>query len=1041
MKKKLKVNVHDMSGEKENKQEDIIRPVETADLLRRIHEMEANLFELQKQNEKLEQARAEAEEAYRQYTDLYDFAPVGYFTLGHDGSVHRANLHGEKLLGIDGAQLVNQQLSVFVSEESLPIFNAFFEKLISSAGREICELKLVNDADKPLWVRIDATCFEGGEECRAVLMDISERKHAEQAARDNQELLALFMNHSPIYAFIKEVSPTESRVVQASNNYQEMIGISGSEMVGKTMQELFPPELAAKITADDWEVIATGKFLKVDEVLNGRHYSSIKYPLVQGGKTLLAGYTIDITERKQAEKTLQESEQRFRSMIQEVQTIAVQGYGMDGRTQYWNTASEKLYGYSEEEVLGKSLLELIIPPEMRSDVWQAIQQMAKTGQPIPAAELSLMRKDGSLVTVYSSHAVVSIPGLPTELFCLDVDLTERKRTASLMNARVRISEYADTHTLDELLQKALDEAEALTDSRIGFAHFIKEDQRTLHLQMWSTNTLAHMCTAEGKGSHYPVGQAGVWAECVSTREPVIHNDYANLSPSRRKGLPEGHAPIVRELVVPILRNDLVVMIMGVGNKPYEYDDNDVEALSQLAGSVWDIVQRKQAEEALKTSERKYRLLHESMMDGFVSADMEGNFLDCNEIYRNMLGYSAAELAQLTYKDITPEKWRAIETDIVENQIIKRGYSDIYEKEYIRKDGTTFPVELHTVLQRDENGEPDGMWAIVRDVTERKQAEESLRESELFIKNVLNSITAHIAVLDGQGKIVTVNEAWKQFARENGNTDPESFIGTNYFMACETAIQHGDQIALQVDHAIHAVMNGLQDEFSIEYPCHSPTQQRWFILTVVPQQKSRQGVIVIHQDITERKQAEQMLQEINLVLQTTLEREKELARTDPLTGINNRRHLFEIAEHEFEVAARYQQPLAVMMYDIDHFKKVNDTFNHAIGDLFLQRITQIVRDELRSADVIGRYGGEEFIVILPMTNAQQAFQLAERIRMNVEELSIETAKGNAAATLSIGIVELHMHGAESVETVEEIFRLADEAMYAAKQTGRNRTEIR
>ncbi len=858
MKKKLKVNVHDMSGEKEKKQENIIHPLKTADLLRRIHEMEANLFELQKQNEKLEQARAEAEEAYRQYTDLYDFAPVGYFTLGRDGAVHRANLPGAKLLGVDGAQLVNQQLSVFVSEESLPIFNAFFEKLISGTGREISELKFLNDADKPLWVRIDATCFEGGEECRAVLMDISKRKHAEQVARENQELLALFMNHSPIYAFIKEVSPTESRVVQASNNYQEMIGISGSEMVGKTMQELFPPELAANITADDWNVIATGQVLKVDEYLNGRHYSSIKFPLVVGGRTLLAGYSIDITERKQAEKALQESEQRFRSMIQEVQTIAVQGYGMDGTTQYWNTASEKLYGYSSEEALGKSLLELIIPPEMRSDVWQAIQQMAKTGQPIPAAELSLMRKDGSLVTVYSSHAVVSIPGLPTELFCLDVDLTERKRTASLMNARVRISEYADTHTLDELLQKALDEAEALTDSRIGFAHFLKEDQRTLHLQMWSTNTLAHMCTAEGKGSHYPVEQAGVWAECISTREPVIHNDYASLSPSRRKGLPEGHAPIVRELVVPILRNDLVVMIMGVGNKPYEYDENDVEALSQLAGSVWDIVQRKQAEEALKTSERKYRLLHESMIDGFVSADMEGNFLDCNEIYRNMLGYSVAELAQLTYKDITPEKWRAIEAGIVENQIIKRGYSDIYEKEYIRKDGTIFPVELHTVLLRDVDGEPAGMWAIVRDVTERKQAEEALRESELFIKNVLNSITAHIAVLDGQGKIVTVNEAWKQFARENGNTDPESFIGTNYFMACEAAIQLGDEIALQVDHAIHAVMNGLQDEFSIEYPCHSPTQQRWFILTVVPQQKSRQGVIVIHQDITERKQAEQML---------------------------------------------------------------------------------------------------------------------------------------------------------------------------------------
>jgi len=437
MKKQLKVNVHDM---REKKQAGSIRPLKTADLLRRIHEMEENLFELQKQNEKLEQARAEAEEAYRQYTDLYDFAPVGYFTLGRDGAVHKANLPGANLLGVDGTKLVNQQLGVFVAEESLPTFIMFFEKLISGSGREICELKFLNDTDKPLWVRIEATCFEGGEECRAVMTDISERKQVEMA--------------------------------------------------------------------------------------------------------------------------LQESEQRFRSMIQEVQTIAVQGYGMDGTTQYWNTASEKLYGYSAEEAIGKNLLELIIPPEMRSDVWQAIQQMAETGQPIPSAELSLMRKDGSHVTVYSSHAVVSIPGLPTELFCLDVDLTESKRTVSLMNARVRISEYADTHTLDDLLQKALDEAEAITNSQIGFAHFLKEDQKTLHLQMWSTNTLTHMCTADGKGSHYPVEQAGVWAECISTRKPVVHNEYANLPSSRRKGLPEGHAPIVRELIVPILRNELVVMILG-----------------------------------------------------------------------------------------------------------------------------------------------------------------------------------------------------------------------------------------------------------------------------------------------------------------------------------------------------------------------------------------------------------------------------------------------------------------------------------------------
>ncbi len=1028
MNKQMKVNAQ-KRGERLKKPEDTTRPIKTADLLSRIHELETSLFELRKQNEKLDQTRAEAEEAYRQYADLYDFAPVGYFTLGRNGSIHRANLPGAKLLGVDDTTLVNRRLSVFVSEESLPIFNAFFEKLISGSGREICELKLLSSADKPLWVRIEATCFEGGKECRAALIDISERKHAEQVALENQEILALFMQHSPIYSFIKEVSPTESRVLQASNNFQEMIGISGAEMVGKTMQELFPLELAAKFTADDWNVIVTGQVLKVDEDLNDRHYTSIKFPLVLESKTLLAGYTIDITERKRAEKALQESEQRFRSMIQEVQTIAVQGYGIDGTVQYWNTASEKLYGYSAEEALGKSLLELIIPPEMRNDVQAAIQQMANTGEPIPAAEMALMHKDGSYVTVYSSHAVVAIPGLPTELFCLDVDLTERKRTASLMNARIRISEHADFHTLDEMLQKALDEAETLTGSQIGFAHFIKEDQKTLHLQMWSTNTLASMCTAEGKGSHYPVEQAGVWAECIATREPVIHNDYANLPSSRRKGLPVGHAPIVRELVVPILRNGLIVMIMGVGNKVHDYDANDVSALTQLASSVWDIVQRKQAEEALKTSEKKYRMLHESMIDGFASATMDGDFLDCNEIYRNMLGYSTTELAQLTYKDITPEKWHAIENEIIENQIIKRGYSDIYEKEYIRKDGTVFPVELHTVLMRDEDGEPVSMWAIIRDITERKQVEEERREANSYNRRLIEASIDPLVTIGSNGKITDVNEATEA---ATGLTR-DQLIGQdflNYFT--------------EPDKAREGYQKALAEGFVKDYPLtiqhiSGKTTDVLYNASVYKNEAGDvQGVFAAARDVTELKRAQKRLAKINSVLQTTLAREQELARTDPLTGINNRRHLFEIAEHEVEVAVRYEQPMAVMMYDIDHFKKVNDTFGHSVGDLILQRVTKIVRDELRSADVIGRYGGEEFIVILPMTNTQQAFQLAERIRINVAKLHIETTKGMAAVTLSIGIVELN--NATSAETVESIFRRADEAMYAAKQAGRNRTEI-
>lgn len=172
-------------------------------------------------------------------------------------------------------------------------------------------------------------------------------------------------------------------------------------------------------------------------------------------------------------------------------------------------------------------------------------------------------------------------------------------TQRFVEFRLSLIEFAMNHTLHELLSHSLDEVGAFVESPIGFYHFVEPDQETLSLQQWSSRTLKEFCQAEGKGTHYNIDQAGVWVDCLRQKQAVIHNDYASLP--HKKGLPEGHAEVVRELVVPVIRKNKVVAILGVGNKPSAYIQRDVNIVSYLADVTWEIVKQKRADEDLRTT--------------------------------------------------------------------------------------------------------------------------------------------------------------------------------------------------------------------------------------------------------------------------------------------------------------------------------------------------------------------------------------------------------------------------------------------------------
>lgn len=199
------------------------------------------------------------------------------------------------------------------------------------------------------------------------------------------------------------------------------------------------------------------------------------------------------------------------------------------------------------------------------------------------------------------------------------------------------------------------------------------------------------------------------------------------------------------------------------------------------------------------------------------------------------------------------------------------------------------------------------------------------------------------------------------------------------------------------------------------------------------------------DISLRKQEEAELIRLkealgmaNQKLQIALAREKELSNTDVLTGLCNRRHFFEIAANEFYAAVRYQHPLTIMLFDVDDFKQVNDNLGHAAGDKALKQVALAAASQLRMIDVLARYGGDEFIIILPQTSTVEAFPVAERIRESVAAERIAIDKRIFKISTSIGIAEMR-HTLDG-ETIESIIQRADKAMYAAKAGGRNRTGI-
>ncbi|MCF8077419.1 MAG: PAS domain S-box protein [Desulfotignum sp.] len=257
-----------------------------------------------------------------------------------------------------------------------------------------------------------------------------ESTQAMEALRESDNQINSIFRSAPV-----GIGSVVNRVLSKVNiRLCEMTGYDETELIGQSPRMLYPSD-------EDFEFVDREKYAQIANHGTGTvetrwqkkdgaimHVLLSSTPVNLKDKSKGVTFTaLDITERKQAEMALKESEERFRTLMENIDAVAVQGYGPDGTTQYWNKASERLYGYSQQEAIGRNLLDLIIPSEMKGAVVEEMREMAESGQPIPSGEMLLMHKDGSRVPVISHHAIVSVPGREQELFCLDVDITERKQ--------------------------------------------------------------------------------------------------------------------------------------------------------------------------------------------------------------------------------------------------------------------------------------------------------------------------------------------------------------------------------------------------------------------------------------------------------------------------------------------------------------------------------------------------------------------------------------------------------------------------------------
>ena len=680
-------------------------PSMDADIRRLVHELQVHQIELEMQNEELMQARAEREATLVQYTDLYDFAPTGYFTLARDGAIRKVNLTGAELLGVARSELLERRFGLFVADEFRSVFNDFLESVFESKKKDSLDLMLGKKGQAAQWVLIEAVCADDQEECRATVTDISARKHAEEALGDSEELLRVTLSSISDPVFITD---DNGNFFYICPNVAAALGFSLEEIKSMgSIEKLVGSDLFSPEDLKEQGEIANLEHSLLDKS-GTQHDFLVSVKQVSIGKGTILYTFHNITERKQAE-----AQTRYQANLLNTVGQSVIVTELSGKIICWNRFAENLYGWSADEVIGKNIMDVTVSYASKEQAVEIMERL-NAGE-IWSGDFLVQRRDGTTFPAFVTNTpIVDDQGVLIGIIGASSDVTERKEVEEeLRQSEARFRAIAE-NTPDHIL---------IHDSELKYTMVINP-------------------------------QFGLTEEDVlgKTDYDLLSKEEADTLVEAKKKVMASGNPLHFETSITTRAGEPEFF---AGAYIPTFDEQS--QLTGLIGYFRNVTESKQAEELLKKSEANLKKEQQVSHVGSWAWYPSSNRLEWSDEMFRIFGVEQEEfsgdLSDIMQKAIHPDDRAAVEESNL--SVINDGKPIPLEYRIIRPDGAVRTVWAEAgELVLDEAGNPAVLTGIVQDISERKFAEEKIIKANLLLEE-----TGKIAKIGGWELDLTTMEPY------------------------------------------------------------------------------------------------------------------------------------------------------------------------------------------------------------------------------------------------------------------------------------------